>query len=330
MANLLSVMMPEPGHIIPALELARVLKELGHNICFVTLEHFEGEIRRAGFDCASIRMSRPLECTDTSLLYGTLSAFSWRAAPGEERQYAFSIFEKLRTIKPDMVLVDRGFSYICPFLETLHIRYLLVGTNFSDTVPPLEFPLRHNAEILLCPRSIAATDDLKDTNRYFFDAPITRVRSRSCFRWEMIDPSKPLVYCSFGTQVDLYPKAAAIIREIIHYVPAAWSCQIVAVTGAKLLREYGDSGLADVLLTASAPQLDLMERADVLISHGGLGTIKEALHFAVPMFLIPFAHDQFANANRIVRAGYGRQLSSLEWSASSFRAEYAAFRDCLP
>ena len=117
MANLLTVMMPEPGHIIPALELARSLKALGHKICFVTLQHFDDEIRRAGFDCASIRMAQPLECTGTNVLYSTLSAFPWRTAPEEEeRRYVLSVFDKLRTIKADMVLVDRALGYICPCL----------------------------------------------------------------------------------------------------------------------------------------------------------------------------------------------------------------------
>lgn len=332
MANLLSIMLPEPGHIIPALELARALKELGHTICFVTFDHFHDEIRRAGFDCASIRMARPLEWTGTNLLYSPLSSYDLKdAPPEEERQYFLSVFENLRTIKPDMVLVDRVLVHICRFFEALHVRYLLVGTNFGDGLEALEsHNLKRSTELLLCPRSIAAVEDLKDTSRYFFDTPITRDRLISSFRWDMIDPGKPLVYCSFGTQVDLYPEASDILREIIHYLVATYSCQIVAVAGASLLREYGDFGLPGVVLTPCAPQLDLIERADALVSHGGLGTIKEALHFAVPMFLVPFAHDQFANADRVVAAGGGRQLSSLSWSRSRFEAEYEAFQHGLP
>jgi len=332
MANLLTIMLPEPGHIIPALELARALKELGHTVCFVTLEHFHDGIRKAGFDCAPVHVSRSIECSGTNLLYSPLSLFDTaNASPEEEREYFLTIFENIRRVKPDMVLVDRLLAYNCPFFDALHIRYLLVGTNFGDGLDQFKLSKPEGREeLLLCPRSIAAAEDLEDTKRYFFDTPITRDRSISSFRWEMIDPSRPLVYCSFGTQVDTYQEAPAILREIIHYLAATCSCQIVAVAGASMLKEYGDLDVPGVLLTPCAPQLDILERADVLISHGGLGTIKEALHFAVPMFLIPFVHDQFANANRVLKAGYGRQLSSLEWSTSNFRAEYEAFRDCLP
>lgn len=331
MANLLSVMMPEPGHIIPALELARSLKELGHTVSFVTLEHFDREIRRVGFDCVSIRTARPLECNGTNPLYSTLAAFSWRAGPREEEhQYVLSIFDVLRTTRPDMVLVDRALGYMGRFLEALRLRYLFVGTNFGDSLEPLDYRPKYSAEVLLCPESIAGTEDLKDTNRYFFEPPVTRDRSIQGFPWERVDPGKPLVYCSFGTQVDLYPEAPTILREIIHYLSAAGSCQLVAVTGSRLLREYEDCSVPGVIVTACAPQLDIIERADVLISHGGLGTIKEALQFCVPMFLIPFAHDQFANADRIVRAGYGRQLISSSWSMSRFKEEFETFQDCLP
>lgn len=324
-------MMPEPGHIIPSLELARALKELGHTVCFVTLEHFDREIRRVGFDCVSIRMARPLECNGKNPLYSTLAAFSWRAGPPEEeRQYLLRVFDVLRTIRPDMVLLDRALGYIGRFLEALRLRYLFVGTNFGDTLRPLDYRPKYSAEVLLCPESIAGTEDLEDPNRYFFEPPVTRDRLIPPFPWERIDPGKPLVYCSFGTQVNLYPEAPTILREIIHYLSPLASCQLVAVTGATLSREYENCGLPGVIVTACAPQLDIIERADVVISHGGLGTIKEALQFGVPMFLIPFAHDQFANSNRIVKAGYGCQLISSSWSMSRFKREFEAFQDCLP
>ncbi len=332
MAKLLAVMLPEPGHIIPALELARALKELGHSICFVTLKHFHNEIRSAGFDCAPVYVSRSLECSGTNLLYSPLSLFDLsNADPKEEREYFLSIFENVRAIKPDLVLVDRVLGYNGPFFNALHVPYLLVGTNFGDGLDPLQsVTLQRTNEILLCPRSIAVEEDLNNTKRYFFDAPISRDRPISSFNWRMIDPGKPLVYCSFGTQVETYPEAPTILREILQYLATNGSCQVVAVAGANMLKEYAGLNLPGVVLTPCAPQLDLLERADVVISHGGLGTIKEALHFAVPMFLIPFAYDQFANAERVARAGYGRQLSSLSWSPSRFKAEYEAFRESLP
>jgi UDP:flavonoid glycosyltransferase YjiC (YdhE family) len=337
MAKFLTVMVPEPGHIIPALELARALKELGHTTCFATFDHFHDNIRDAGFDCAYTRVSRPLRSTCANLLYSPLSAIDTRDASqksddqDEFQYFVLDVLDAVRKVKPDIVLIDRVFVQIGRLFDTLNIRYLIVGSNYGDSLESLEsYNLKRNAELLLCPRALALAEDLRDSNRYYFETSITRDRSVPYFPWQTIDLARPLVYCSFGTQIDTYPAAPAVLRDILHHLTCACSYQVVVVVGATFLREFGDLALPGVILTHCAPQLDLIERATMLISHGGLGTIKEALHFAVPMFLIPFAYDQFANANRVVAAGCGYQLSSLSWSDDKFKAQYTVFEQNLP
>jgi zeaxanthin glucosyltransferase len=61
----------------------------------------------------------------------------------------------------------------------------------------------------------------------------------------------------------------------------------------------------NVHATASVPQLAVLERARVMVTHGGLGSVKECIQFGVPMLVIPLAIDQPGNAARVAYHGLG-------------------------
>jgi rhamnosyltransferase subunit B len=52
----------------------------------------------------------------------------------------------------------------------------------------------------------------------------------------------------------------------------------------------------------------LLPRLRLLVHHGGIGTAAQALAAGLPQGLVPFAHDQFDNAQRLVRRGVGLEL----------------------
>ena len=54
----------------------------------------------------------------------------------------------------------------------------------------------------------------------------------------------------------------------------------------------------------------LLPRLAALVHHGGIGTTAQALAAGVPQGVVPFAHDQFDNAVRLVRLGVGVQLAA--------------------
>jgi MGT family glycosyltransferase len=61
----------------------------------------------------------------------------------------------------------------------------------------------------------------------------------------------------------------------------------------------------NVVVVNWAPQLEMLERASIMITHGGLGGVKEAIFFGVPMIVFPCRWDQPHNAARIVYHGLG-------------------------
>lgn len=67
-------------------------------------------------------------------------------------------------------------------------------------------------------------------------------------------------------------------------------------------------------------------RAAVVIHHGGVGTVAQALAAGVPQIVAAFSHDQFDNGARVEALGVGRWFPPARRSADRFEA---ALRDLL-
>ena len=57
-----------------------------------------------------------------------------------------------------------------------------------------------------------------------------------------------------------------------------------------------------------APHEAVFARAAAIVHQGGIGTTAQALASGHPSLVVPFAHDQFDNAERVARLGVGRAL----------------------
>lgn len=62
---------------------------------------------------------------------------------------------------------------------------------------------------------------------------------------------------------------------------------------------------ANTIVVRIAPQLELLKRAALCITHAGLNTALEALAHGVPMVAIPIGYDQPGVAARITYRGVG-------------------------
>jgi UDP:flavonoid glycosyltransferase YjiC (YdhE family) len=68
----------------------------------------------------------------------------------------------------------------------------------------------------------------------------------------------------------------------------------------------------------------VLPRAALLVYHGGIGTLAQAVKAGVPQLVVPSAHDQFDNGWRIARLGLGRSLPRTRYRARLAAAEIGA------
>jgi zeaxanthin glucosyltransferase len=130
-----------------------------------------------------------------------------------------------------------------------------------------------------------------------------KVRPAVQFPFEKLN-GRPLVYASMGT---LQNRIQETFREIASAC-VGLDVQLVISLGGGSTPEQLGSLPGNPLVVAMAPQLDLLSRATLTITHAGLNTVLESLACGVPMVAIPVGNDQPGVAARLKWAGAGEFL----------------------
>jgi zeaxanthin glucosyltransferase len=68
-----------------------------------------------------------------------------------------------------------------------------------------------------------------------------------------------------------------------------------------------------------APQVELLKRAALTITHAGMNTTLQALHFGSPLIAVPLTHDQPAIAARLNRTGAGLVMQAKKLTVRAMR-----------
>jgi zeaxanthin glucosyltransferase len=118
------------------------------------------------------------------------------------------------------------------------------------------------------------------------------------FPWERLD-GRPIVYASLGS-----------VQTGLHqlYMTIAEACSSLDIQLVMSLGRKGAS-LPDHLLPPNAvvvdfaPQLQLLQLASAVLTHGGLNTALEALACGLPTVVVPLCNDQPGIAARLANLG---------------------------
>ena len=113
---------------------------------------------------------------------------------------------------------------------------------------------------------------------------------------------KPLVYASLGTIVNGLEHVYRIILEAVGKFP---EIQTVLSVGKNINPDVLGAIPPNVLVVSAAPQIALLKRASLCITHAGLNTTLESLAQGVPLVAIPIGYDQPGVAARIAHHGVG-------------------------
>jgi zeaxanthin glucosyltransferase len=119
------------------------------------------------------------------------------------------------------------------------------------------------------------------------------------FPYDRLD-GRPLVYASMGTLQS---------RDCRHFRTISEACgsldvQLVLALGKGKGEAIGQLP-GNPIVVDYAPQLDLLSRATLTITHAGMNTTMQSLYFGVPLVAIPLTHDQPAIAARLEKTGAG-------------------------
>ena len=126
-------------------------------------------------------------------------------------------------------------------------------------------------------------------------------RAEIPFPWEKLSDC-PLIYASLGTVQN---------RLLKVFIQIAYACLgldvqlVISLGGATEPEKLGYVPGSPIVVKA-APQLALLKRASLCITHAGMNTTLESLSNGVPMVAIPVTNDQPAVAARIAWTKTGK------------------------
>jgi zeaxanthin glucosyltransferase len=115
------------------------------------------------------------------------------------------------------------------------------------------------------------------------------------FPWDRLT-GEPLIYLSMGT---LQTGLGGVFSTIAQAVGERAGVQLVLSIGPVLDRQQIKSLPANAVVVDRAPQIELLKRSALCITHAGLNTTLEALTQGVPLVAIPVTNDQPGVAARI-------------------------------
>ncbi|HEX4022408.1 MAG TPA: nucleotide disphospho-sugar-binding domain-containing protein [Acidobacteriaceae bacterium] len=118
------------------------------------------------------------------------------------------------------------------------------------------------------------------------------------FPWDRLD-GRPVVYASLGTTLKGEPAIFHLIAEACDGL----GVQLVIALGGRRDPEMFHNMPGKPLIVRDAPQLELLKRAEIVITHAGPNTVFETLMQGKPMIAIPKTFDQPAIAARLAWLG---------------------------
>ena len=331
------------GHFRPLVPLAHAFANDGHEVVFATAGPFGDRVESAGFRLLPAGV-------DGAELWKPFRAQAQALPPDERRPFAFSSrfamidapakLQELRAVagewKPDLIVhesADLAAPIVAAALGVPSVNHgwgrLVPRACFERAtaeVEPLWRDLGLDPEPLcgafrgryidICPPSLqpeAAPDGV----------PVLQLRpaepagvTAAAAPWGAHLPERPTVYLTLGTVFNDLPTFRLLLDAL-----ADLDCNVIATIG----RGNDPASLAplptNAIVERYIPQAEVLPHVDLMVSHGGSGSMLAALAHGLPQLLLPQGADQFENANACRAANAARMLMPTELSVDAVRAE---------
>jgi MGT family glycosyltransferase len=356
--HVLIVTIPEKGHINPVIGVAQHLVAAGHRVEFFSQADFSDQLRRAHLPCPchtpGSKPSREVPATK-----GREFAEKLRDAPWLRRWIEHLLLdvvpaqmgplrELVQTSSPDVVVTDPMVYSAVLVSETERIPWVGVSSSLNPVTPD-EWECELTATVCAlsekrralfagygvdCPFKVCdamspwlnvvfTTEEYaprawSGNDRSFYVGPSRSLGARGDeqdFPWDRLESGKPIAYMSLGSQIYHHPELFSAVAHALSPSEA----QLVFAMNELASTDFARSLPGHVLPVHYSPQAQLLERVDLMITHGGANSVMEALDHGCALAQLPICNDQFLQAEFIRRSGAGVVLDAKRPSAETYR-----------
>lgn len=122
----------------------------------------------------------------------------------------------------------------------------------------------------------------------------------------------PLVYCCLGTMSKRYRNTKAFLAAVIELFKYNPQWNLILSLGTRGETSPFGELTSNIHVVDYIPQLTALQHADLMLTHGGYGTVKECIYSRVPMIVFSCSYDQHGNAARVQYHQIGMKSSLLK------------------
>jgi len=343
------------GHINPTLGLVKKLTEKGNQVSYFCSESFSEQVTKMGAKWIGfsnkldlfLKEYRPTDRHPFFMLMEYMLLYDEAVLP--------EILEIIKEDQYDMIICDSYFGGACFLKQIVKVpvvcshssfamsktpvpeRMLVPGfhpqldhcyqilkricESYNIEEPSLEqvFTSKGDLNIVYTTQDFNGDDGVYEPDYLFAGPSIERIQEADDLDLSVVGERK-LIYISLGSLntafLDFYKTCISAFRNTDYYV-----CMSI---GKKCeVSQLGEIP-QNFLVKSFLPQLEILKRADVFITHAGFNSVNEALYFGVPMLALPQVNDQHMVAKRLVSMELGMSESIKELSPETLRSKTEA------
>jgi UDP:flavonoid glycosyltransferase YjiC (YdhE family) len=321
------------GHLHPLIPIARAAQAAGHEVIFAASLSVASVVERAGFRCQPAGLVIDDQHVEDLVpeMRGSVgkerAAFYWRHIFAEHAPAVMipALLEFTSVWHPDLIVRDDTEFSGCIVAERLDVPHAAVQTvafrpHLYDLIreplsqrrveaglppdPDLAMPFRY---LFLSPFPAGYLNPavtLPSTTLRLRPVPFDRSGEEGLPEWCDRLPDRPTVYLTLGT---VFNYRTDIVRTFLEGLRDEPVNLIVTVGRNQDPGQFGRQP-EHVHIERYIPQTLLFGRCNLVITHGGSGTVMAALTHGVPMVIVPIAADQPDNAERCAGLGVAQVI----------------------
>ncbi len=302
--------LPEYGHLAPTLPIARHFSGSGHRVIYVAPAQFRDVVLSVGAELIPLLPGSDRgEAASGQRIWTQLAP---EPSPGHR---AHIITQRLVWLAGEYedasFLLDRHLAETsgCNVEAALGARRRLY---FSTSLLPWDEKaerLPKDPTLVFCPGELEVSRFRDRGPQWMYVEP--SLHGVASAQSPIFDPrGRPLIVAVWGTQSARYTKLPTLLHMVVQLAQSRRDCFFLAGMSAHPGARIVLSGELpeNLLVHEHIDQAQVLPEASVVLTHGGLGTIKECIAAAVPMVVLPFLADQPFNAIRVTEAGLGGSI----------------------
>jgi MGT family glycosyltransferase len=331
--------MPTKGHINPTLPVIKELVKQGHKIFFFATPEYKNVVESAG--CTFKKYNFP----DLDLRLVRNTVLITEKAVKLTKESILPMEKEIKALNPDCIIHDSislvgkiiasrlklpAVSCITTFViskrvilrysKAFHLSFYLMIKHGKTTLKTIReynslmkenglktsgiedvFLNKENLNIVFTSKFFQPLGDAFGGTFHFVGTSIYDRREGEI----NLGKDKKIIYISLGTihndDLKFYKSCVEAFKDS--------NFTVVMSIGHRFSHEDLKNIPNNFIVKNYIPQLEVLKKASVFISHGGMNSVNESLYFGVPLIVIPQTDEQKLNGIRVKELGGGFLLS---------------------